>query len=414
MSLSWRQRWRRITYFGYPVLRLCLTVLYYPLGRLIALFGIRFLISANGKFHLGHLAMDPLVYFQGEAIGVHPKYRAIMLVPPWHSPNRALARYWNQRLRVVTNPIAAALLTPFNWLNSTSYQIHFDYLTYDSAETGTLRHGAAMDAILGRYAQAHPDEPFMTVSEGDQARGQRVLSELGVKEEDWWVCLHARQSGYHNPENTKGLLRDTDPAAYLLAAKAITDRGGWVIRIGDPSMTPLPAMDRVIDYVHTDYRADWMDVFLIGRCRFILGTSSGPIAVAWMFGRPVAAVDYVPLSMGPLGQSDVYLPKLYWSEPEQRLLTFAEILLTDKREYMTDTQFSNDSLEWRDNTPEEIRDLALEMLDRLDGIFEITDRDHNMQTEFRRLWGSQRTMQSFGDRSYIGRDFLRDHSLLLK
>ena len=53
------------------------------------------------------------------------------------------------------------------------------------------------------------------------------------------------------------------------------ERGAWCLRMGDPSMRPMPRAPRVIDYAHSAIRSDWMDVFLCARCRFFIGNTSG-------------------------------------------------------------------------------------------------------------------------------------------
>ena len=55
--------------------------------------------------------------------------------------------------------------------------------------------------------------------------------------------------------------------------------GGWVIRIGDSNLSPLPALANFFDYCRSEMRADWMDIFLLANCRFMLGTNSGPCFV---------------------------------------------------------------------------------------------------------------------------------------
>ena len=65
-----------------------------------------------------------------------------------------------------------------------------------------------------------------------------------------------------------------DIGTYLPAIKTVVAHGGWVFRMGNPTMKPLPAMEHVIDYAYSDVRSDWMDVFLCSQCRFMIGTAA--------------------------------------------------------------------------------------------------------------------------------------------
>ena len=78
------------------------------------------------------------------------------------------------------------------------------------------------------------------------------------------MVLHVREPGYRGEsrENTTENWRNANPLDYLKAIKAVTNAGGWVFRMGDSSMTPLPSMPQVIDYAHHEIQSDWMDVFL--------------------------------------------------------------------------------------------------------------------------------------------------------
>ena len=44
---------------------------------------------------------------------------------------------------------------------------------------------------------------------------------------------------------------------YIKACKTITMAGGWVFRMGDPSMTKLPKMNGVIDLVLDEAKELW-------------------------------------------------------------------------------------------------------------------------------------------------------------
>lgn len=179
-------------------------------------------------------------------------------------------------------------------------------------------------------------------------------------------------------------------------------------------MKPLLDLPNVIDYVHTDAVSDWMDVFLLGACRFFLGTDSGPVNVPAVFGRPSAVINAIPMGFGWFLSGDIYIKKLYWSVSEARHLTFPEIQTTDLRDFWTTEVFEAANLSWVDNSPEEIRELVAEMLEHVNDGASYTDEDERLQAEWKRLLQSRWTPLSHGVQARIGRDFLRRHRDLLE
>src|SRR5690606_22521878 len=83
-------------------------------------------------------------------------------------------------------------------------------------------------------------KPLLHLSDEDAMRGRETLHSLGMPEDAWFVCMHAREGGYHReiPGSTQEH-RSTSIEDYFSAIRYITDQGGWVVRLGDPSMTPL-------------------------------------------------------------------------------------------------------------------------------------------------------------------------------
>ena len=96
------------------------------------------------------------------------------------------------------------------------------------------------------------------------------------------------------------------------------------------------------------------------------------------------------------------------------MLTFREVLLADRRDWFHTDTFVENGIRWRDNTRAEIRDLVVEMLDRVDGRAVYTDEDERLQSAYRGLLLANRTPLTYGTFSRVGRDFLRDHSALLE
>jgi putative glycosyltransferase (TIGR04372 family) len=191
----------------------------------------------------------------------------------------------------------------------------------------------------------------------------------------------------------------------------IVKRGGWCVRIGDPTMKKMPAMDGVIDYAHSEHRSDWMDVFLCASCVFFLGNSSGPYLISSIFGVPVALANLAPLGVVlPFGKRDIGIPKLLRAVGGG-LLSFREALESPVSNARFAAQYRELGIEVVDNTPEDIASLALEQLGRVFGSIEYTAKDEELQNCFKSLM--KESHYTFGSTSRIGRDFLRSYAHLL-
>jgi putative glycosyltransferase (TIGR04372 family) len=187
--------------------------------------------------------------------------------------------------------------------------------------------------------------------------------------------------------------------------------------MGDPSMKPLPAMDHVIDYVHSDVRSDWMDVFLCSQCRFIIGTSSGLYLISIAFGVPLVQTNYLPWNALFYSSNDLFLPRLLWSLIDKRILTFTEILSSPLSAGTEQSCYDRSGVCALANTPEEINDIVVEMLMRLDGKLTYSASDERLQEEFQTLTVACNALLGARDVMFncrIGKDFLREHATLLE
>tara|TARA_B100000315_G_scaffold219034_1_gene220714 strand:+ start:5140 stop:5829 length:690 start_codon:yes stop_codon:yes gene_type:complete len=77
------------------------------------------------------------------------------------------------------------------------------------------------------------------------------------------ICLHVRELGYVGHRSG-----DASISNYIPAIRYITQKGGYVIRMGDRTMAPLQPIENVIDYTVSKFRTSLMDLYLISQCRF--------------------------------------------------------------------------------------------------------------------------------------------------
>lgn len=394
--------------FFYCVKALCRNFglfIYRFICLIIGIFSYPFCLVANVKFlnvniySIGHLCVEPDCYIKEGILDLRPKYNAIILAPHKKVANVHLLSYWKRYIKIISSPLLCVLLDPLSQNRFT----RFNVVRY----AGVINKSADYPKIQKEYS-GRP--PLLSLTEFDYKRGWAILRELGMTEDAWFVCVHCREEGYTYGRGQT--YRNADINNYLLAMKAVVERGGWVIRMGDPTMKPIPQMVHVIDYAHLDIRSDWMDIFLCASCRFFLGSDSGIFALANVFGVPAGTVNMAPMEMiHTYGTSNVGIPKLVWSLREERYLSFKEVFSSTIGNFRFDHLYSEAGVCPVENPHKDINEVAMEMLDRIECKALYTIEDERLQERFKSLMNSSH--YSYGSISRVGRDFLRKYSFLL-
>jgi putative glycosyltransferase (TIGR04372 family) len=154
---------------------------------------------------------------------------------------------------------------------------------------------------------------------------EKIREQWGMRPTDWYVCLHMRDPAYYGEVPGTGQThRNADVKTYLSTIEHITKQGGWVIKLGGPGSVKLPKMDRVIDYAHSPFKSDLMDLVLIRSCRYFIGTTSGLTNVAVSFGIPCALVNCITTDAQLWGDRVRFIPKTVYVDRD-RLISQAEL-----------------------------------------------------------------------------------------
>ena len=130
--------------------------------------------------------------------------------------------------------------------------------------------------------------------------------------------------------------------------------------MGDTTMTHLPTMERVIDYPHTLFKSDLMDIYLISECRFYIGSQSGIWDVALLFQKPMVMPNMSAWTF--LLPAKERKPWHYhtFTLTQKRFLSLQEIL-EEPFKCQLFHSLGNDYIMY-ENTPEEINNLIMEYL----------------------------------------------------
>ena len=195
-------------------------------------------------------------------------------------------------------------------------------------------------------------------------QGNKLLNQMGIPENSWFACFFVRDGSYYGEKVEEGdekTVRNANVENYYMAMQEVVDRGGYVVRLGNNKMNKMKKMKNIIDYPFTEFKCDLMDIFLISKCKFFLG-SSGIWDVGHLFQKPLLqanclALVYVP----PPKKTDIILYKHVKRINEDSYLTLnyrikdlnpRKIAMYDRYKYI-------------ENTPEELRSLVVDYLDNI-------------------------------------------------
>ena len=222
-------------------------------------------------------------------------------------------------------------------------------------------------AIVQTEWEEQGRSPLLDLDQATVRRGWDYLAGLGMPRSGWFVAMHVRENGFKaGDEHDRCPRHNAHIASYLPAIKKIVAEGGWVVRCGDPKMVPLPAMDHVVDYAFRSDRRDWLDIFFASQCRFLIGTQSGLSHVGDTFGVPTLYTNWISLGSPPWYGTNVFLPKLFWSDRHKRTLTMQEVVQAKLGCCENPDVHRAQQIKLVDNTPEELEAAVAQMLRETD------------------------------------------------
>lgn len=359
------------------------------------------IVKITNQSRIGHLISEPDWYIRKVLLGEFPRKRPLLLLNKRKVANFAVVDMLRQRFVVITNPIARKLLSPFTKIEKTH--------TYTINAVATVSNAAL---YYETFAQSVELGQIWDLPQELLEKGQEALKGMGLPEDAWYVCVHSREGGYSPEDEHMHSHRNSTIASYRPAIEEIVAAGGWCIRMGDPSMTPMEPMDKVIDYAVSDYKSDWLDVFLCAHCRFFLGNSSGLYLLSTVHNIPSVLANMAPLSaVYGVNPADISIPKLT-IDGNGSPLSFREILDSELANQRQADNLKDSGVSFVSNTPTEIKEITLEMLETVSTDLIQQDPDEEArQQAFKALFGPHH--YTFGSKAKIGKEFLKRYQNLL-
>lgn len=316
--------------------------------------------------------------------------------------NRQLAKMWKRTLRVWP----AWILSPIFYVNR----------LIPGGEAHEIGNSTDRDVhnLLDRFP------PHLKFTAEEEVRGEDGLRAMGISPGTRFVCLTVRDSAYldaHMPAVDWGYhsYRDNDIQNYVLAAEEIAGRGYFIIRMGAKVHETIKSCHpRVIDYAANGMRNDFMDIYIAAKCDFCISGGSGFTAAPLVFRRPIVYVNVVAFGyLCTFSTKFIGIAKHHIAAQKNRELTLEEIFAQGVGLCLCTSDYESRGIQLIENTPEEIRDVVIEMVDRLNGTWQAREDDEVLQKKFWEIFPTNAVDARWGRplhgeiRSRIGAEFLR-------
>ncbi|HTV26512.1 MAG TPA: TIGR04372 family glycosyltransferase [Xanthobacteraceae bacterium] len=353
--------------------------------------------------HIGHLGIMDYVLKLAILEGRRREETIFYVSPGVRVANRFLVDQIAAHLRLIEDP--ADLPFPAAAVQA----LHFDLFAPRLPDQNPMFYWELASQVQQRWAQEGRG-PVLRLPPDIEARGRATLNALGMPGDAWLVALHVREREPDGRRSGINSIRNADIASYFPALAEIGRRGGWVVRMGDPGVAPLPKLPHVIDYCRSASRADWMDIFILACSRFLIGTNSGPAFAAGLYGTPAVLANWWPAGERPWHASDIFIPKLLRKISDGSYLTLGETLREPLAwSYSQHYLAKSAGVRVQDSDPEIILAAVQQMLARGDESVSDDAQTARLQARADQIYQSQGVAGS----AWLPGEFLRRHESLL-
>ena len=355
---------------------------------------------------LGHFCMGVEGYLCFLDLDVPTQLRLDTIGCPEPICNYHLKRMWERTFRI----------TPGAWLWELMDQNCRFWTNGNRHHTKMGGQSAYMNFFL-------TTPPHLSFTQEEKDNGKKLLEQLGIPLGAPWICFHNRDSAYLDKAfpNIKWNYhnhRDFSIESMIDAAEELTRRGYYVVRTGATQREIISTSNQmIIDYAFSPYRSEFGDIFLGAGCSAYFGSDSGIADISLIFRKPICWINFSLTIVDLIPKRGCYslpfITKHLFHKEKQRFLSLREMLEAGLYSVSESYKFEEAGVKAISNTQEELRELALEVAERLKGQWQPHPEDKVLQLRFWNIFREYNSLNYGDNKTPIGSAFLRQHSYLL-
>ncbi len=346
---------------------------------------------------IGHLALNTDLFMRRRQLGIYPDGPYYCFISNPNPANRQLLNMWKRVITVYESRVLCWLY--YGMLPILKRTPFYQDMPMNSNE----------------YYEFNNTNSALYFTDDEIEKGRKLLNQMNVDlDKDEFVCIFARDDaflkhtfhynnfGYHKA-------RDADIDNLVETAKYLVEKGFVVIRVGSIVKKPINfSHERMIDYPYSEHQSDFMDIFLLANCKFVISSGpSGMTDVAAIHDRPMLAVNIGEFGYAPVTKNCLYIPKKYKYINTNNYLHFRDAL--NLGNFWCDPTALD--LETEENSPQDILEATQEMLERLEDGFSYSPDSEKLIQAYHKLW-SESTVNARSCKTPVGIAWLKKNQAL--
>ena len=292
-------------------------------------------------------------------------------------PNKKISNYflykkWAEIINIGPRFILEKI---FNLVNKSSF--------LEKLFLSEFRHWKTKDNIIGNWqiSDIHNvldiSKPRITFSKEEDILGKNFLKKIDF-EKNKYICFFSRTSDYYNEPPS---IRNASIYTQVKGIEEVCRKNFSAIRMSKyDKNNPLNSKNpKIYDYAYSDYKSDFLDIYLMFNCSYMVSTSSGIDLIAKINRKKVLSLNFVDIALSyHLNYTPIILPKKIINFTSKKIVSFKEIFkkkLLDP--HITKKQLNDLGYDYLDNSENEIYNAINEMHEHIINKSELNHNELN-------------------------------------
>ena len=229
------------------------------------------------------------------------------------------------------------------------------------------RHWKTPDNIIGNWQTSdihnvlEISKPRISFSNSEEQLGLKFLKNIGFENKKY-MCFFSRTSCYHNDPPS---IRNASIYTQLKSIEEICKKDFAAIRMSKLDLNnPLNSKNpRIYDYAYSDNKSDFLDIYLLFHCSYMVSTSSGIDSIPKINRKKVLYLNFVDIAHSYLlNYTPIILPKKIINFISKKIVPFREVFKKDLlNPHNTKKKLNDLGYDYLDNSENEIYNAINEM-----------------------------------------------------